>query len=247
MTWSTVGVNLGTFCYPLVDAVWGAEGLTRLVLFDAVNQWSLLVFAPLLYASAVAGKSFSPPAALANVGKQLTSPCMLALFVGVALQVLGWSLPSPVVAFTSSLAAANKPLALLALGILFDPVLKPGQLRDIASLLCLRYGASLLLGDGAAAVQEASAEPAAEGAADAAAPAAHVSEDEAARSILTPELARMCAEFVSPDRGVHNEGEALAGAMRILSDRLGRNPRLRGQLRQMLRKHGVLSVRALVD
>ena len=92
MTGSTVGVNLGTFCYPLVDAVWGAEGLTRLVLFDAVNQWSLLVFAPLLYASAVAGKSFSPPAALANVGKQLTSPCMLALFVGVALQVLGWSL-----------------------------------------------------------------------------------------------------------------------------------------------------------
>jgi predicted permease len=146
MTGSTVGVNLGTFCYPLVDAVWGAEGLTRLVLFDAVNQWSLLVFAPLLYASAVAGKSFSPPAALANVGKQLTSPCMLALFVGVALQVLGWSLPSPVVAFTSSLAAANKPLALLALGILFDPVLRPGQLRDIASLLCLRYGASLLLG-----------------------------------------------------------------------------------------------------
>ena len=56
MTGSTVGVNLGTFCYPLVDAVWGAEGLTRLVLFDAVNQWSLLVFAPLLYASAVAGK-----------------------------------------------------------------------------------------------------------------------------------------------------------------------------------------------
>ena len=37
MTGSTVGVNLGTFCYPLVDAVWGAEGLTRLVLFDAVK------------------------------------------------------------------------------------------------------------------------------------------------------------------------------------------------------------------
>jgi uncharacterized protein len=66
-------------------------------------------------------------------------------------------------------------------------------------------------------------------------------------TILTPELARLCVQFVSPDRGVHNESEALAGAMRVLSARLGRNPRLRGQLRQMMRKHGVLTVRALVD
>jgi len=66
-------------------------------------------------------------------------------------------------------------------------------------------------------------------------------------TILTPELARLCVQFVSPDRGIHNESEALAGAMRVLSARLGRNPRLRGQLRQMMRKHGVLTVRALVD
>lgn len=65
--------------------------------------------------------------------------------------------------------------------------------------------------------------------------------------VLTPELARVCAPFVFPDRGIHNEGEALAGAMRILADRLGRNPRLRGTLRNMLRRNGVLSVKALVE
>ncbi|MCB9916097.1 MAG: S1 RNA-binding domain-containing protein [Planctomycetes bacterium] len=91
---------------------------------------------------------------------------------------------------------------------------------------------------------DAPAEPAPE----AHAPKAHEpSEAEAAQTILTPELARLCAEFVSPDKGVHNESEALAGAMRILSDRLGRSARLRGQLRRMLRKHGLLGVRALVD
>ncbi len=64
---------------------------------------------------------------------------------------------------------------------------------------------------------------------------------------LTPALARVCAPYVSPDRGVHTEMEALTGAMRILSDRLGRNARLRGLVRRMLRKHGVLSVRPLID
>jgi uncharacterized protein len=65
--------------------------------------------------------------------------------------------------------------------------------------------------------------------------------------MLTPELARVCQEFVAPDRGVHNEAEALAGAMRILADRLGRNPRLRSVIRRMMRKQGVLSVKPLVD
>ncbi|MBI1382189.1 MAG: S1 RNA-binding domain-containing protein [Planctomycetaceae bacterium] len=62
--------------------------------------------------------------------------------------------------------------------------------------------------------------------------------------VVTPELVRVCRDFVRPDHGVHTEEEALAGAMRILSDRLGRHTALRGQLRRALRKFGVLSVRA---
>ena len=64
---------------------------------------------------------------------------------------------------------------------------------------------------------------------------------------VTPALARVCAAHVSPDRGVHTESDALAGAMRILSDRLGRDTRLRVAIRKLFRKHGVLSVRQTVE
>lgn len=64
---------------------------------------------------------------------------------------------------------------------------------------------------------------------------------------VTPELARLCEQYVNPDQGLHTAQEVLAGAMRILSDRLGRNPRLRGVIRKLLRKNGVLSVRPTVD
>lgn len=60
---------------------------------------------------------------------------------------------------------------------------------------------------------------------------------------LTPELARACAEYVKPDRDVHNESAALEGAVRILSDRLGRSPELRGQVRRLLLRHGLLKTR----
>ena len=64
---------------------------------------------------------------------------------------------------------------------------------------------------------------------------------------FSPELARVCQDFVNTDRGIHTDMQALEGAIRILSDRLGRNPQLRSYLRRMLRKHGRLTVRALVD
>lgn len=64
---------------------------------------------------------------------------------------------------------------------------------------------------------------------------------------LSAQLARLCAPFVSPDKGIHTEAEALSGAMRILADRLGRNAHLRGLVRRILRKHGVLNAKAIVD
>ncbi len=64
---------------------------------------------------------------------------------------------------------------------------------------------------------------------------------------MNAQLARVCQEFVRPDKGIHTESEALAGALRILSDRLGRDPRLRSTLRRILGKQGQLTVRPIVD
>ena len=67
------------------------------------------------------------------------------------------------------------------------------------------------------------------------------------RGVVTPELSKLCAPFVGPDKGVHTESEPLAGAVRILSDRVGRDARLRGHVRRVMRKKGILRVRAIVD
>jgi uncharacterized protein len=67
------------------------------------------------------------------------------------------------------------------------------------------------------------------------------------KTAMNVHLARLCMPFVRPDKGVHTEMEALSGALRILSDRLGRNPRLRSTVRRLLGKQGVLSVRPTVD
>jgi protein Tex len=61
---------------------------------------------------------------------------------------------------------------------------------------------------------------------------------------VTADLARACADFVAPDHDVHSERDALEGAMRVLSDRLGRNAELRAQLRKIMLRHAIVKTRA---
>ncbi|MCP5023821.1 MAG: S1 RNA-binding domain-containing protein [bacterium] len=70
-------------------------------------------------------------------------------------------------------------------------------------------------------------------------PAPHIHSTEA--------LTLMCQPYVNPDKGIHSVEEALNGAVRILSDRLGRNAALRTTLRRMLRKRGTLEVHVNVS
>ncbi|QDV06387.1 30S ribosomal protein S1 [Planctomycetes bacterium Poly30] len=65
--------------------------------------------------------------------------------------------------------------------------------------------------------------------------------------VMTAELSKLCEPFVNPDKGVHTDVEALAGAIRILSDRIGRDSRLRGHVRRIMRKKGILRIKPIVD
>lgn len=64
---------------------------------------------------------------------------------------------------------------------------------------------------------------------------------------LSPELALACEPFVTPDRGVHTEIEAIEGAARILADRVARDPSVRAMVRRLVRKHGSLAVYPVSD
>ncbi|MFT5200365.1 MAG: transcriptional accessory protein Tex/SPT6, partial [Planctomycetota bacterium] len=99
----------------------------------------------------------------------------------------------------------------------------------------------------APAAEAAAVGTAAEGAVEGAVESAPVLDTSPAPHIHSTEaLTLMCQPFVNPDRGIHSVEEALSGAVRILSDRLGRNAALRTTLRRMLRKRGIVEVHASV-
>ena len=120
------------------------------------------------------------------------------------------------------------------------------ELHDETALDLEKDAVLVAEGDPPQSSEEHDVEPASDARSESPVPA-HRSIFHATKVDLSPQLARLCTPFVNTDRGVHNEEQALEGAMRILSDRLGRNPELRTLLRRILRKHARVGVRALAE
>ena len=103
---SAVGCNLGLFAYPFSEAVWGAMGLATAVVYDLMNQVSLLI---------VQYGTFRHYSVRGSLGTLLTvvtrrmrhNPCLLALYLSLALCVLQLPLPSAVASVTAPLVRAH--------------------------------------------------------------------------------------------------------------------------------------------
>jgi hypothetical protein len=118
-----IGVNLGLFVYPFAEAVWGSVGLQTAVIFDLANQWALLLVQYFLFRQLTPQPEGAPPRtslASAVLRRAASNPALLAVYFALAINFLGIPLPPAIDAISAPLATANKPLALLALGIMLE-------------------------------------------------------------------------------------------------------------------------------
>lgn len=155
VTGATVGLNLGNFAYPLAEILFGQLALELTVVFDATNQIFLLVIAHVVYTVYTAKIDPSSRterdvsiwgSVKQSLARQSRNPCLLACAGAVAYRAMYGvgGFPPVVDTFLKFLADANKPLALLALGILFQPSMAKEDLRELACALARRYGAAML-------------------------------------------------------------------------------------------------------
>ncbi len=136
--------NIGLFAYPLVEASLGAGALPYLAMFDAG-----VAFITFGVAYAIASH-FSREGAvldLAFAGRQLLeSVPFVAYVLAVLLRVAGIHLPGLLLDASGVLARANMPLSLLVLGMYLGYDTRPGQWKEIGSVLGTRYLVGLAVG-----------------------------------------------------------------------------------------------------
>lgn len=132
-------MNLG-FLIPFVEQIYGAEGLARLLIIDALNAF---ITYSVIYSIAVAMGNDKPDHSFV-IRKLLISPPLWALLIAITFKLAGLMPPTVVMDVAGILAQLTAPAILIALGLLFR--LKVVNPRLVAIPLLLRFGVGLMVG-----------------------------------------------------------------------------------------------------
>ncbi|MEX2683074.1 MAG: AEC family transporter [Candidatus Sigynarchaeota archaeon] len=146
----SLGYNVGNFAFPLVQGIFGDEGLKYAAMYDVGN--AMVIFC-LCYIIAVtySAKEGEPFKARFIAKKVLTSPPLLSYIIGLILNLVSFKFPDFLsniddMGLIDVIARANTFITFLVLGIYLDFNLEKKYWKDLSKILLTRYGIGILLG-----------------------------------------------------------------------------------------------------
>jgi malate permease and related proteins len=139
-----LGWNIGLFAYPLVESIWGKEGLKYIAMFDVGNAVVIFIICPIV------AVYFSPNEGQADartmVKKLLSLIPLWCYAIGMAMNLLHLQfMPFPA-AVISFIGKANAPLVFLTLGVHLNLNLEPEYWGNLGRVFAIRYGLGLAAG-----------------------------------------------------------------------------------------------------
>ena len=143
---SSVGFNIGLFAYPIIQGLFGAEGLSTVAMLDVGNAFIVFGLSYLLgYLSSGAGDG--RPVNAAGILKLFaTSIPFMSYVAAVAMNLAGLSFPRFAGDLLDTLGRANTGMALIVLGLTLDFNFDGRHWRLIAKVVGLRYVSGLIAG-----------------------------------------------------------------------------------------------------
>ena len=151
MLMTTIGFNIGNFAFPLIEGVWGKEGLQYIAMFDVGNVFTIFlliyifgaIYSPKLKDSDESEKRVDGKELLGKISK---SAPLLAYIFGLLFNMVGVTFPLFVQDTISIIARANMLLVLLTLGVFLDFSFEKSKWGKILKILLIRYGFGLSIG-----------------------------------------------------------------------------------------------------
>jgi len=144
LTMLVSGLNIGLFAYPLVEGIWGKDGVKYFGMFDIGN--SLIVFG-LLYLVANYYSFEKTELSVKDIFKKLIKSIPLMTYLTVCLFiVINLPIPEIVLDVTDVISSANTPLSFLLLGVYLHFSYEKGYYKRIFIVILVRYGIGTVIG-----------------------------------------------------------------------------------------------------
>ncbi|MFX0070890.1 MAG: AEC family transporter, partial [Candidatus Hermodarchaeota archaeon] len=143
-----IGFNVAHFSFPLIEGIWGEEGLQHIALIDAGNAFTIFVLCYLIgsifsFNNNSEGQSIN----LKEIGKKLlTSAPLLSYILALTINFSGVTIPLFCMDLLDILSRANTALSLLLLGIYLNFRFEKSEWSTIIKVLAIRYTFGLLIG-----------------------------------------------------------------------------------------------------
>lgn len=143
LTMACGGLNVGLFAFPIIEGIWGREGLVYVAMFDIGN--TIITFG-LVYSvgSYFAVKGEGKVSYGRVLKKVIQLPPLQAMVIGLTINALNIELPAVAYDFLDVLAKANKPLVLLLMGIYMSFALERSQVWAVVKVLTIRYACGII-------------------------------------------------------------------------------------------------------
>lgn len=145
-----IGFNVAHFSFPLIEGIWGEEGMRYIALIDAGNAFTIFV---LCY---IVGSIFSPNnnsedsgVDFKDTGRKLlkSTPLMSYIFALIInFSGIGEIMPNFFWDLLDIIARANTALSLLLLGIYLNFKFEKTEWATILKVLLIRYSLGLIVG-----------------------------------------------------------------------------------------------------
>jgi predicted permease len=145
LTMGSAGWNLGLFAYPLIEGIWGWQGLTYAIMFDLGN--SVINFMVNYGMGTYLAGNHGTKNPVKHVLKKIfTLPPFQAMLIGLAFNILQIPVLPLAADIIDTIAKGNKPMVLLLMGIYFSVRLPKVAFAKVFQVLGLRYVLGLSIG-----------------------------------------------------------------------------------------------------
>jgi len=134
-------MNIGAMMMPIVQTVYGADGVSRTAAFDIGNSFMASGYG--YYIASRYGTKNSD-GILKSIKRVFTVPVVWAVIIGVVFNLANIVTPAFFTKILSPLSAANAPLAMLSLGVFVN--FKFPRWKLVGMTVFLRMGIGFLLG-----------------------------------------------------------------------------------------------------
>ena len=124
--------NCGFIGFPLINSIYGAEGVVYTSIFNMIFTIALWTYGVMIFTNSISKE---------NIKKVFVNPAVIAVYIGIIIMVFKITLPIFIIDTTKIVGDMTAPISMIIVGSILSKV----KIQDIFKELSIYYGALIKL------------------------------------------------------------------------------------------------------